>query len=113
MRGGPRTQPGYVAALLHRLSGIALAIFVPFHFIALAMVLDGADALDSFLALTDDPLVKLSEAGLVAALALHMALGLRVLGIEFLGVRERSAAAVSACIGIGFALGLSFLLNAA
>lgn len=113
MRGGPRIQPGYVAALLHRLSGIALAIFVPFHFIALATVLDGADALDSFLSLTDDPFVKLSEAGLVGALALHMALGLRVLAIEFLGVRERTAAAVSASIGAGLVLGLSFLLNAA
>jgi fumarate reductase subunit D len=101
-----------LAALLHRLSGLALAVFVPFHFLALATVLNGADALDSFLSLTDDPLVKLSETGLVAALALHMALGLRVLAIEFLGVRERTGAAVSACIGVGFALGLSFLLNA-
>jgi fumarate reductase subunit D len=111
MRRGPRTQPGYVAALLHRLSGTALAIFVPFHFIALATVLNGADALDSFLSLTDDPFVKLSEAGLVGTLALHMALGLRVLAIEFLGVRERTGAAISACIGAGFVLGLSFLLN--
>jgi fumarate reductase subunit D len=111
MRAGSHTQPGFVAALLHRLSGIALAIFVPFHFLALATVLDGADALDSFLSLTGDPFVKLSEAGLVAALALHMALGLRVLTIEFLGIRERTAAAVSACIGAGFVLGLGFLLN--
>jgi fumarate reductase subunit D len=103
---------GRLAASLHRLSGIALAVFVPFHFIALAAVLNGADALDSFLSLTSDPLVKLSEAGLVGALALHMALGLRVLAIEFLGVRERTGAAVSACIGVGFAVGLSFLLNA-
>lgn len=105
-------RAGFVAALLHRLSGLALAVFVPFHFLALATVLNGADALDSFLSLTDDPLVKLSETGLVAALALHMALGLRVLSIEFLGVRERTGTAVSACIGVGFVLGLSFLLNA-
>ena len=103
---------GRLAALLHRLSGIALALFVPFHFIALATVLNGADALDRFLSLTSDPLVKLSETGLVVALALHMTLGLRVLAIEFLGVRERTGAAVSACIGVGFAVGLSFLLNA-
>ena len=103
---------GRFAALLHRLSGIALAAFVPFHLIALATVLNGADALDSFLSLTNDPLVKLSETGLVAALALHMALGLRVLAIEFLGVRERTGVAVLACIGVAFAFGLSFLLNA-
>ena len=41
-----------------------------------------------------------------------MALGLRVLAIEFLGVRERTGAVVSACIGVGLAFGLSFLLNA-
>jgi fumarate reductase subunit D len=103
---------GRLAALLHRLSGVALALFVPFHFIALATVLNGADALDGFLSLTSDPLVKLSETGLVVALALHMALGLRVLAIEFLGVRERTGTAVSACIGLGFVAGLSFLLNA-
>jgi fumarate reductase subunit D len=112
MKGRPRTQLGFVAALLHRLSGIALAVFVPFHFLALATVLDGANALDRFLRLTNDPLVKLSEAGLVAALALHTALGLRVLMIEFLGVRERTGAAVSACLGVGVVFGLSFLLNA-
>lgn len=112
MRGGPRTQPGFIAALLHRLSGIALAIFLPFHFLVLATALNGADALDSFLSLTNDPLVKVTETGLVAALALHMALGLRVLVIEFLGVRERTGAAVSACIGVAFVFGLSFLLNA-
>lgn len=111
MMGGPRTRPGFVAALLHRLSGIALTIFVPFHFIALATVLNGADALDSFLSLTKDPLVKLTETGLVAALALHMALGLRLLAIEFLGVRERTGAVVSACIGVGFAFGITILLN--
>ncbi len=105
-------SPGRLTALLHRLSGLALAIFVPFHVLALATVLNGADALDRFLSLTNDPLVKLSETGLVAALALHMALGLRVLAIEFLGVRERTGTAVSACIGVAFAFGLSFLLNA-
>ena len=39
---------------------------------------------------TDTPLVKFAEGGIVVALALHMALGLRVLAIEFLPVRERT-----------------------
>jgi len=41
-----------------------------------------------------------------------MALGVRLLAIEFLGVRERIGAVVLACIGVAFAFGLSFLLNA-
>ena len=109
----PHRQSGFVAATLHRLSGIALAIFVPVHFLALATALRGADALDSFLSLTNNLTVKLSEAGLVVALALHMALGLRILAIEFFGLRERSSSAVSACVGIALAFGLVFLLNAA
>ena len=66
-------QPGFAAALLHRLSGIALAIFLPLHFLTLATALGGANAFDSFLALTNTPLVKASECALVAALATHMA----------------------------------------
>jgi fumarate reductase subunit D len=42
-------QPGFLAALLHRLAGIALAIFLPIHFWALSGALNGADVLDKFL----------------------------------------------------------------
>src|SRR6267142_1203047 len=83
MRASHR-QPGFLAALLHRLSGIALAIFLPVHFLTLATALNGAGALDSFLAATNTPAVKASECALVAALTMHMTLGLRVLAIEFL-----------------------------
>jgi fumarate reductase subunit D len=75
--------------------------------------LRGADAFDSFLAITRHPLAKFLELGLVLALALHMALGLRVLAIEFLPWRERTAAMVSTCVAASLAIGLLFLLNAA
>ncbi|HLH92970.1 MAG TPA: succinate dehydrogenase [Xanthobacteraceae bacterium] len=104
-------QPGFVAALLHRLSGIALAIFLPLHFLALGTALKGAGALDSFLAVTHAPLVKATEFLLVAALATHMTLGLRILAIEFLDIRERTAAVLTGCAAAVFAVGLAFLLN--
>ena len=106
-------QPGFLAALLHRLSGLVLAVFLPAHFIALGLALNGADALDSFLAVTRHPVAKLAEWALVIALATHMALGLRVLAIEFLPWRDRTAATVSACLGAALMVGLLFLLNAA
>jgi fumarate reductase subunit D len=106
------TQPGFLAALLHRLSGIALAIFLPLHFLALATALDGAAAFDSFLAATNTPFVKLTEGALVVALATHMCLGLRILAIEFLNIRERTLAVLSGCAAAVFAVGLVFLLNA-
>jgi fumarate reductase subunit D len=100
------------AARLHRLSGLALALFLPLHFLALASVLGGAGDLDLFLSLTRHPLVKLFEAGLVAALALHMALGLRILAVEFLGFRERGGAVLATACAAACAVGLGFLLNA-
>jgi len=103
---------GFVAALLHRLSGVALAIFLPMHFLALATSLQGADALDAFLALTRNPFVKAAEWGLVTALALHLALGLRLLAIELLAWRERSAAIIPAAFAAAVAIGLLFLLDA-
>jgi fumarate reductase subunit D len=103
MMRASHTQPGFLAALLHRLSGIALAIFLPLHFLALATALDGA---------ANTPVVKLTEGALVAALAMHMGLGLRVLAIEFLNIRERTVAVLSGCAATVFAVALAFLLNA-
>ena len=110
MRASHR-QPGFLAAILHRLAGIALAIFLPLHFLALATALNGADALDAFLKATSTPLAKFAEWGIVVALAVHMTLGLRVLAIEFLLWRERTLAVVATCVATAFAVGLAFLLN--
>ena len=112
MMSASHRQPGFAAALLHRLSGIALAIFLPIHFLALATALGGAAALDSFLAVTRLPLVKTSECAVVVALAIHMTLGLRVLAIEFLDIRERTVAVLTGCAAVVFGVGLGFLLNA-
>lgn len=106
-------RPGFAAALIHRLSGIALALFLPMHFIALGTALQGADRLERFLGLTHNGFVRTAEWGLVCALAVHMALGLRVLAIEWLRFRERNALVVSGCLATAFAIGLLFLLSGA
>ena len=110
MRASHR-QPGFVAAMLHRLSGIALAIFLPLHFLALATAINGANALDSFLRVTRNPIVEFLEFGIVVALATHMTLGLRVLAVEFFDFREKTLAALSVCVAAVFAVGLIFILN--
>jgi fumarate reductase subunit D len=93
-------------ALIHRLSGLALALFLPVHFWALGKGL----AMDAFLRWTEQPLVKFAEWGLVVLLAAHFGGGLRVLAIEFLDWHEwqKSLAAVAAAII--FAAGLAFAL---
>lgn len=112
-RGAARPRAGLAAALLHRLSGIALALFLPMHFIALGTALQGADRLESFLGLTHNGFVRTAEWGLVSALALHLVLGLRVLAIEWFATRERTALMVSLCVAAALAVGLLFLLGGA
>jgi fumarate reductase subunit D len=110
MRASHR-QRGFIAAIAHRLSGIALAIFLPLHFLALATALNGANALDNFLALTRQPAVMIAEFGIVIALAVHLTLGLRVLAIEFFDFRQKTIAVLSVCIAAVLAVGVIFILN--
>jgi fumarate reductase subunit D len=93
-------------AHVHRVSGVALALFLPLHFWALGNALQ----LDSFLAWTEQPLVKLGEWAIVVALAAHFGGGLRVLAIEFLDWHEwqKSLAAIAAAATL--AMGLAFAL---
>jgi len=110
MRASHR-QRGFVAAMLHRLSGIALAMFLPLHFLALATALNGAGTLESFLAITRQPVVAVLEWAIVVALAVHLTLGLRVLAVEFFDFREKTLAALSLCLAAVFAIGVIFALN--
>ena len=81
-----------MAALVHRLSGLALAIFLPLHFLTLALAIQGEARLESFLRWSDQPLVKLAESGLVFLLMVHMLGGLRLLVIEHsIGATDRSS----------------------
>lgn len=83
-----RARPLWIAALVHRLSGLALAIFLPFHFLALGLAISGEARLEDFLRWSEQPLVKISEAILVGVLAVHMLGGLRLLALENLAWRE-------------------------
>ncbi len=105
-----RLRPLWIAALIHRLSGLALAIFLPLHFLALGLAISSADALERFLRWADQPAVKLSEGILVGLLAVHMLGGLRVLALENLAWREGQAR--RALLAIAGAMVIAFLFLA-
>jgi fumarate reductase subunit D len=88
-----RGHAGWWAFALHRASGLALAVFLPLHFLVLGTALNGAAALDATLGWTEGPWVKASEVALVFLLAAHLGGGLRLLFVEFVGWR----AALAAC----------------
>lgn len=93
-------------ALVHRVSGVALALFLPVHFWALGKGLE----LQGFLAWTEQPLVKLAEWGIVVLLAAHLGAGLRVLAIEFLDWHEWQKSLAAAAAALALVTGLAFAL---
>jgi len=77
-----RSHRGYLAFLGHRLSGLALALFLPVHFLLLGTALKDSAGLENALALTHHPLFRVAEWGLIVLLTLHLLFGLRVLTLE-------------------------------
>ena len=100
----------YWAAIVHRVSGVALALFLPLHFWALGQALGGEAALDRFLAWTEQPLVKLGEWLVVLALAAHLGGGLRVLALELLPWRDWQKTLTAGAAALALAAGLAFAL---
>lgn len=101
---------GTWAALVHRVSGILLTLFLPVHFYALGSTLQSAAAFDALLVWTRHPLVKFSEWGIVVMLAAHLGGGLRVLALEFLPWRDWQKSLAAAAAALALAVGLAFAL---
>jgi fumarate reductase subunit D len=107
-----RGHPAWWAFAVHRVSGLGLVLFLPVHFLALGLAIEGEATLDGFLAWTANPVAKLAETALVMLLAVHLAGGLRLLAIEFVGWTDRQRQAIAAAFGFALACALLFLLNA-
>ncbi len=105
-----RAHVAWWAFLVHRLSGVALALFLPAHFLVLGTALQGAASLDAFLDWTDQPMVTAAEWGLLVLLGAHLAGGLRVLALEFLPWREWQKTLAALAAAFAFVAGLVFAL---
>jgi fumarate reductase subunit D len=84
------------------------AVFLPLHFLALGLAIEGEAKLESFLRWSEQPLVKLAEGGLIFLLSVHLLGGLRILLIEnfpWTGGQKQLAtlaAAISAIVAFMF-----------
>lgn len=107
-----RNHPTYWAFLIHRISGLALVVFLPFHLYVLGLALAETALLDDFLNWTNTPILKILETGLVVFLSAHLTGGLRLLALEFLDWRNWQKTMVAISAGISLCIGLVFLLNA-
>lgn len=109
-----RNHVAYWAFLVHRISGVALTLFLPLHFWALGNALHGEAKLQNFLRWSDQPLVKCAEVILVLLLAAHMAGGVRLMMLEFMAwpnVSHWQKTLLAGVAGVSVAVALLFLLN--
>ena len=94
-----RAHPLWLAYILHRLSGLALALSDPTR-------------LDGFLMLTQAGVVKLAEFGLIFLLAVHMFGGLRLIALEFLPWRPGQKWLAAGAAALSFLVAVLFLMGA-
>lgn len=107
-----RAHPLWLAYILHRLSGLGLALFLPLHFWVLALAMTDPERLDGVLALTETGVVKLAEFVLVFLLAVHLFGGLRLMALEALAWRAGHKTLAAAATALSFAIATLFLLKA-
>jgi fumarate reductase subunit D len=105
-----RNHPAFRAFVVHRISGVALALFLPAHFLVLGLALQGEARMEEFLRWSEQPLVIAGEWVLVMLLAAHLAGGLRVLALELLTWRNWQKTLAALAGGFAIASGLLFLL---
>jgi len=105
-----RAHPLWYAYLLHRVSGLALALFLPVHFYTLSLALNAA-ALDAALDWTRQPLVKAAELALVFLLAVHAFGGLRLLALEWLPWSGRQKTLAAGAVALSVLVSGAFFLQ--
>lgn len=107
-----RAHPLWLAYILHRLSGLGLALFLPLHFWVLAMVMTDPARLDGFLHMTENGVVKLAEFGLVFLLAVHMFGGLRLMAMEWLPWTPSQKTLAAGAAALSFLIATLFFMKA-
>lgn len=78
-RGGA----GQWAWLMHRLSGVAVLLFLIIHILDTGLVLFGAEIYDKVVKLYTHPVFRVGEVGLAAAVLYHALNGIRITVLDF------------------------------
>lgn len=107
-----RSHALWFAFILHRVSGLGLALFLPVHFYVLSLALTQPERLDGFLRWTEVPLVKFAEYGLVFLLAVHFFGGLRLMALEWLPWPARQKTLAAGAVAAAFLVATTFFLRA-
>jgi succinate dehydrogenase / fumarate reductase cytochrome b subunit len=78
-----RGHEGQYSWLLHRITGVAIILFLFAHVIDTAVVGWGPEAYNRVVSVYENPVVRLLELGLVAAVLYHSFNGIKILLLDF------------------------------
>jgi succinate dehydrogenase / fumarate reductase cytochrome b subunit len=105
--GGPyKGHPGQYSWILHRITGVAIILFLFMHVVDTALIGWGPEAYDRVLRAYQNPIVHLLELGLVIAVLYHSLNGFKITLIDFF------PKLVSHITGISIATATVFALTA-
>jgi succinate dehydrogenase / fumarate reductase, cytochrome b subunit len=76
-------REGQWSWIAHRVTGVAIILFLFAHVVDTALVGWGPDAYNRVVAVYHNPLIRLLELGLVAAVIYHALNGVRIMVIDF------------------------------
>jgi succinate dehydrogenase / fumarate reductase cytochrome b subunit len=85
-----RGREGYWAWVLHRVSGVAILVFLCFHILDTSLVLVGPGAYETFVTLYRLPPFRVMEVALAGALLYHGLNGLRIIAADFFDAASRA-----------------------
>jgi len=99
-------HPGQYSWILHRITGVAIILFLFMHVVDTALIGWGPEAYDRVLRAYQNPIVHLLELGLVIAVLYHSLNGFKITRIDFF------PKLVSHITGISIATATVFALTA-
>jgi fumarate reductase subunit D len=106
---GYRINLLWLTAMIHRISGLALAAFLPLHFLVLGLAIRDSERLDGFFHWTERPLVKSAETLLIFLFTVHMFGGLRLLVVENMNWHDGQKQLATLAVGISAIISFVFL----
>jgi succinate dehydrogenase / fumarate reductase cytochrome b subunit len=78
-----RLHPGYVAWLLHRITGLGLALYLFMHIWVIHHISRGPEQFNQVMGVVQSPLFHLMEVALLGAVVFHGLNGIRVILLDY------------------------------
>ena len=88
-----KKHPGYVAWILHRLTGLGLSLYIFMHIYVIHHISKGKEAFNEVMALVQSPFFHFAEVALLGAVVYHAVNGLRVVLTDYGNMAEKDRTA--------------------